>query len=122
MPGIAALASTIIIFYTVQVDSQGRPLADRSVIYKYLNPNLIAILSESLDKSVDRSSLLLYVVDAVTGQVLSYIKSAYFFSYSFFNYRYCIRLLGGSRKVKKLCDVSQRFFKTLFRLCHLNSI
>lgn len=47
----------------------GRPLADRSVIYKYLNPNLIAVLSESIDDNVDRSSLLLHVIDAVTGQV-----------------------------------------------------
>ena len=39
------------------------------MIYKYLNPNLIAVLSESVDKSVDRSSLLLQVIDAVTGEV-----------------------------------------------------
>ncbi|XP_076819491.1 ER membrane protein complex subunit 1-like [Clavelina lepadiformis] len=53
-----------------KVDSMGRPLADRSVIYKYLNPNVIAILSESFDDAVDRSSLLLYVIDAVTGAVI----------------------------------------------------
>ena len=57
------------IFFFFQVDSQGRPLADRSVIYKYLNPNLIAVLSESLDSSVDRSSLMLHIIDAVTGRV-----------------------------------------------------
>uniref|UniRef100_H2ZLW1 ER membrane protein complex subunit 1 n=1 Tax=Ciona savignyi TaxID=51511 RepID=H2ZLW1_CIOSA len=61
-----------------KVDSLGRPLADRSVIFKYLNPNAIAVVSESLDDNVDRSSLFLLIVDAVTGQTIhsSYHKKA----------------------------------------------
>lgn len=31
------------------VHSQGRVLGDRNVLYKYLNPNLVAIICESLD-------------------------------------------------------------------------
>ena len=31
------------------VHSQGRVLADRSVLYKYINPNLIAVVTEGLD-------------------------------------------------------------------------
>lgn len=31
------------------VHSQGRVLGDRNVLYKYLNPNLVVILCESLD-------------------------------------------------------------------------
>ena len=33
------------------VSSQGRVLADRSVQYKYLNPHLIAVVTESTDPS-----------------------------------------------------------------------
>lgn len=32
-----------------KVHSQGRVLADRSVLYKYINPNLIAVVTEGLD-------------------------------------------------------------------------
>lgn len=32
-----------------RVHSQGRVLADRSVLYKYVNPNLIAVVTEGPD-------------------------------------------------------------------------
>lgn len=32
-----------------KVHSQGRVLADRSVMYKYINPNLVAIITEAYD-------------------------------------------------------------------------
>ena len=38
------------------VSSQGRVLADRSVQYKYLNPHLIAVVTESTDPSKRRCS------------------------------------------------------------------
>ena len=38
------------------VSSQGRVLADRSVQYKYLNPHLIAVVTESTDPSKRMSS------------------------------------------------------------------
>lgn len=31
------------------VHSQGRVLSDRSVLYKYINPNLVAVVTQSLD-------------------------------------------------------------------------
>nr|CAB3242339.1 ER membrane protein complex subunit 1 [Phallusia mammillata] len=53
-----------------KIDSLGRPLADRSVLFKYLNPNVVAVLSESLEQNVDRCSLMLFLIDAVTGQMI----------------------------------------------------
>lgn len=32
-----------------RVHSQGRVLPDRSVLYKYINPNLVAVFTESQD-------------------------------------------------------------------------
>ena len=48
----------------------GRPLADRNVIYKYLNPNLVAIASQSVESGIEKSSILLHVIDTVTGKVI----------------------------------------------------
>ena len=36
---------------TEVVGSLGRPKADRSVQYKYLNPHLIAVITQSLDQA-----------------------------------------------------------------------
>jgi ER membrane protein complex subunit 1 len=47
------------------VASIGRVLGDRSVLYKYLNPNAALLLATSESKL-----LMVYVVDAVTGSVL----------------------------------------------------
>ncbi|OCT50400.1 DUF1620 domain protein [Cladophialophora carrionii] len=47
------------------VASIGRVLGDRSVLYKYLNPNIALLVATS-----DSSSLTIYLVDAVTGSVL----------------------------------------------------
>lgn len=46
--------------------SQGRVLGNRSVLYKYANPNLVAIAS------ADREQLLVKIslIDAVTGQIV----------------------------------------------------
>lgn len=46
-----------------KVHSQGRVLGDRSVLYKYSNPNLVAIFSSNHAESSFRLSL----VDAVSG-------------------------------------------------------
>ena len=35
--------------FAEHVHSQGRVLGDRSVLYKYLNPNLVAIVTEGED-------------------------------------------------------------------------
>jgi hypothetical protein len=51
------------------VHSQGIVLEDRSVLYKYLNPNLVAIIAEGED-SQQKAFLNVYLVDAVTGNVV----------------------------------------------------
>ncbi|KAL2439003.1 ER membrane protein complex subunit 1 [Exophiala dermatitidis] len=47
-----------------QVASIGKVLGDRSVLYKYLSPNLVLLIAES------HSDLTVYLVDAVTGAIL----------------------------------------------------
>ncbi|CAB3376133.1 Hypothetical predicted protein [Cloeon dipterum] len=54
---------------TERVNSQGRVLADRSVMYKYINPNLIAIISQVSDSS-HKYILNMYLVDGVSGAVV----------------------------------------------------
>ena len=61
---------------TEVVHSQGRVLGDRNVLYKYLNPNLAAVVTESEDDSQGSESskkshnIDLFLVDAVTGRVI----------------------------------------------------
>jgi len=50
------------------VHSVGRVLGDRSVLYKYLNPNLIAFASVSEDSL--KPSAFIYIIDGVTGQIV----------------------------------------------------
>ncbi|ODQ63275.1 DUF1620-domain-containing protein [Nadsonia fulvescens var. elongata DSM 6958] len=46
--------------------SIGKTLADRSVLYKYLHPNMLAIATTSQEDS----SLIISIIDSVTGRVL----------------------------------------------------
>ncbi|XP_013409710.1 ER membrane protein complex subunit 1-like isoform X1 [Lingula anatina] len=58
---------------TEHVHSPGKPLADRSVLYKYLNPNLVAITAEgeTEDSQQKVSGVLnIYLVDSVTGDMI----------------------------------------------------
>ena len=48
------------------VHSVGRVLGDRSVLYKYLNPNLIAV--STITKDAPKPSVSIYIMDAVTGK------------------------------------------------------
>lgn len=41
----------VAVVVTEVVGSLGRPKADRSVQYKYLNPHLIAVITQSLDQA-----------------------------------------------------------------------
>ena len=50
------------------VNSVGRVLGDHTVLYKYLNPNLLAVLAQQ--GSGAKGSVLVYVIDAVTGVLL----------------------------------------------------
>jgi len=51
--------------------SQGRPLADRSVMEKYLNPNMIAVLAESKEQSdLEQMYVNAFFLDGITGEVI----------------------------------------------------
>ncbi|XP_053546268.1 ER membrane protein complex subunit 1 [Bombina bombina] len=52
------------------VHSQGRVMGDRSVLYKYLNPNLLAIVTESTDTHPERCFIGIYLIDGVTGRII----------------------------------------------------
>lgn len=50
------------------VHSAGRVMADRSVLFKYMNPNLAVVLAEGLDSS-SKTFITVQIVDMVTGKV-----------------------------------------------------
>ncbi|XP_076287605.1 ER membrane protein complex subunit 1 isoform X2 [Lasioglossum baleicum] len=52
-----------------RVHSQGRVLSDRSVLYKYINPNLVAIVTEGVGYT-NKNTLNLYLLDAVSGTMI----------------------------------------------------
>uniref|UniRef100_A0A8B9RD60 ER membrane protein complex subunit 1 n=1 Tax=Astyanax mexicanus TaxID=7994 RepID=A0A8B9RD60_ASTMX len=52
------------------VHSQGRVMGDRSVLYKYLNPNLLAVVTESTDSHQERSFVGIFLIDGVTGRIV----------------------------------------------------
>ncbi|XP_023697314.1 ER membrane protein complex subunit 1 [Paramormyrops kingsleyae] len=52
------------------VHSQGRVMGDRSVLYKYLNPNLLAVVTESTDTHQERSFVGVFLIDGVTGRII----------------------------------------------------
>lgn len=82
-----------------RVHSQGRVLPDRSVYYKYVNPNLIAFATISEDP-VHKHVLSVYLVDGVTGLILysvlhkrakgpvHLVHSENWIVYSYFNERF----------------------------------
>ncbi|XP_019723602.1 ER membrane protein complex subunit 1 isoform X1 [Hippocampus comes] len=52
------------------VHSQGRVMGDRSVLYKYLNPNLLAVVTESTDMHQERSFIGILLIDGVSGRII----------------------------------------------------
>ncbi|XP_017273399.1 ER membrane protein complex subunit 1 isoform X2 [Kryptolebias marmoratus] len=52
------------------VHSQGRVMGDRSVLYKYLNPSLLAVVTESTDLHQERSFIGILLIDGVTGRII----------------------------------------------------
>ncbi|XP_012144585.1 ER membrane protein complex subunit 1 isoform X2 [Megachile rotundata] len=52
-----------------RVHSQGRVLNDRSVLYKYINPNLVAIVTEGIGYT-HKNTLNLYLLDVVSGAMI----------------------------------------------------
>uniref|UniRef100_A0A1L8D9I9 ER membrane protein complex subunit 1 n=2 Tax=Nyssomyia neivai TaxID=330878 RepID=A0A1L8D9I9_9DIPT len=51
------------------VHSQGRVLSDRSVLYKYVNPNLIAIATFGLDQ-IHKYVINVHLIDVVSGSIV----------------------------------------------------
>lgn len=51
------------------IHSHGRVMPDRSVLYKYMNPNLIAVFTQATD-SIHKYLLNVYLVDVVSGSVV----------------------------------------------------
>ncbi|XP_050532938.1 ER membrane protein complex subunit 1 isoform X2 [Daktulosphaira vitifoliae] len=51
------------------VHSQGRVMSDRSVLYKYINPNMVAILTLAPD-TTHKSVLTLHLLDTVSGIIV----------------------------------------------------
>ncbi|CAH1407951.1 unnamed protein product [Nezara viridula] len=52
-----------------RVHSQGRVLADRSVLYKYINPHLVAVATHTIDP-VHKNMITIYLIDTVSGGVI----------------------------------------------------
>ncbi|XP_012888868.1 PREDICTED: ER membrane protein complex subunit 1 isoform X2 [Dipodomys ordii] len=52
------------------VHSQGRVMGDRSVLYKSLNPNLLAVVTESTDIHHERTFIGIFLIDGVTGRII----------------------------------------------------
>ncbi|KAH7967797.1 hypothetical protein HPB52_002547 [Rhipicephalus sanguineus] len=48
-------------------DSEGRVMGDRSVLYKYLNPNLVAVVTEGTDNIHKVTSVTVHLIDVITG-------------------------------------------------------
>ncbi|XP_065173919.1 LOW QUALITY PROTEIN: ER membrane protein complex subunit 1-like [Atheta coriaria] len=98
-----------------RVHSQGRVLADRSVFYKYVNPNLIAVATVAPDV-MHRHVLSVYLVDGVTGLItysahhkrangpVQMVHSENWLVYSYFSERYrryevtSVELYEGARQ------------------------
>lgn len=82
-----------------RVHSQGRVLPDRSVYYKYVNPNLVA-LATITDDPIHRHVLSIHLLDGITGLILysmahkkargpvKIVHSENWIVYSFFNERF----------------------------------
>lgn len=52
-----------------KVHSQGRVLGDRSVLYKYINPNLIAVITQAEDP-IHKNVLSIHLIDMVSGSIV----------------------------------------------------
>lgn len=53
-----------------RVHSYGKVLGDRSVLYKYLNPNLVGVVTSGQD-SQKVPFVNVYLIDTVTGSIVS---------------------------------------------------
>ena len=82
------------------VRSQGRVLGDRFVLYKYINPNLLAVATLETDSVQKGGVLNMYLIDSVTGVIVysinhkpvlapvNIVHSENWQVYSYFNEKY----------------------------------
>ena len=61
---------TFVFTHADRVHSHGKVLGDRSVLYKYLNPNMISVVTEGVD-SQKVPYLNVYIVDTVNGNIIT---------------------------------------------------
>jgi len=81
------------------VHSHGKVLGDRSVLYKYLNPGLIGVVTSGLDGQ-SNPFINVYLIDTVTGSIVNsfnhkrckgpvnIVHSENWFFYSYYNIKY----------------------------------
>jgi hypothetical protein len=81
------------------IHSHGKVLGDRSVLYKYLNPNMIAVVTQGQDLS-SVAFINVYLVDTITGSIVNsfhhkkckgpvnIVHSENWFFYSYYNIKY----------------------------------
>jgi hypothetical protein len=63
--------SSLIYLMVDHVASLGRVLGDRSVLYKYLNPYLVAITTyQKSPNTLDRGQLSIHLLDTVSGRIV----------------------------------------------------
>lgn len=96
------------------VHSQGRVLGDRSVLYKYINPNLIIVATHGLD-SIHKYILNIHLIDVVSGAIVSslshrrvkepfhLIHSENWLAYSYYNEK--VRRTEISKKLNKFYKI-----------------
>ncbi|KAL3285148.1 hypothetical protein HHI36_019269 [Cryptolaemus montrouzieri] len=106
-----------------RVHSQGRVLPDRSVYYKYVNPNMIAVATISEDP-VNKQVLSIYLIDGITGMVIyalahkrargpvNLVHSENWLVYTFFNERYRRRELAALELYEGHVQSNSTFFSS----------
>lgn len=56
------------------IHSQGRVLGDRSVLYKYLNPNVVVVITEGEEPATSQQKgypvINVYIIDVITGHII----------------------------------------------------
>lgn len=71
LPGTFPCPVAFCSLLTEHVYSIGRVLGDRNVLYKYVNPNLLAVMTGGVSKARGGLPLIsLYLIDTVAGQII----------------------------------------------------
>lgn len=104
-----------------KVHSHGKVLGNRNVLYKYINPNLIAIVTEGLD-SQKIQFVNVYLIDTINGNIVTsfnhkktkgpvnIVQSENWFFYSYYN----LRLKRNEVTSVELFEGSSKYNSTYF--------